>query len=60
MAEKRPSDFRDEWEALKRRAVALEASSTEGLPPDHPMVEAQEAAVAALNAEKDAVARGRG
>ena len=56
MAEKRPSDFRDEWEALKSKAAALQAHSTGDLPPGHPEVEAQEAAVAALNAEKDGVA----
>ena len=55
----RPSDYRDEWEALKRKAVALQAdTSTEDLPPSDPKVEAHEAAVAALNAEKDAVAHG--
>lgn len=56
MPEKRPSDFRAEWEALKAEAVALEAHSTGDLPPDHLKVQEHEAAIAALNASKDGVA----
>jgi hypothetical protein len=56
MAEKRPSDFRGEWDTLKHEAVVLESRTTRGLPVDDPAVKAEEAAVAALNAGKDAVA----
>jgi hypothetical protein len=58
MAEKRPSDYRAQWDALKREAVALHGTTTAELPPDHPKVQEQEAAVAALNASKDAIAHG--
>src|SRR5262245_7613679 len=58
MPEKKPSDFRGEWEALKARAADLQGQTTRGLPPGDPTVQAQEAAIAALNAEKDAVAHG--
>jgi hypothetical protein len=54
---KRPSDFRDAWEALKLEATLLEADdTTQGLPHDHPKVLEKEARVAGLNASKDAVA----
>lgn len=57
MLEQKPSDFREQWEALKAEAVALEAdTSTKDLPPTDPKVEAKEAEVAALNAQKDDVA----
>ncbi len=58
MLEKKPSDFRDQWDALKHEAVVLQAQRTRGLPPGHPKVQEQEAAIAALNARKDAVAHG--
>ena len=54
---KRPSDFRDAWEAVKLQAVLLQADdTTKGLPADDPKVLEHEAVVAALNASKDAVA----
>ena len=58
MAEKRPSDFRGEWEALKLKAAALEAHSTRDLPPEHPKVQEHETTIAVMNASKDAVAHG--
>jgi hypothetical protein len=56
MAEKRPSDWRAQWDALKREAVHLEGQATEGLKPGHPKVVELEAAIAALNASKADVA----
>ena len=54
---KRPSEFRDAWEAIKLQAVLLQADdTTRGLPADDPKVLEHEAVVAALNASKDAVA----
>jgi hypothetical protein len=54
---KRPSHFRDAWEALKLEAALLEADeSTRNLPHDDPKVLDKEARVAGLNASKDAVA----
>ena len=53
MAEKKPGDFRSEWDALKSKAAVLQAHSTGDRPPGHPEVEAHEAAIAALNAEKE-------
>jgi hypothetical protein len=55
---KRPSDFRAQWDALKLEAAVLQGQTTRGLPPDAPKVQVQEAAIAALNASKDAVAHG--
>lgn len=55
---KRPSDYRAAWDALKEEAAALAAhgSTLQGLPPDHPSIEEQEAGVAVLAAKQDAVA----
>jgi hypothetical protein len=58
MAEKRPSDLRGQWDALKHEAVVLQAECTGGLSPGHPKVQEREAAIASLNARKDAVAHG--
>jgi hypothetical protein len=57
---KRPSDFRAQWDALQRESVTLaaEAKALRDLPADHPKVEAQGAALAALHVSKDAVAHG--
>jgi hypothetical protein len=56
MAEKKPSDFRAEWDTLKREAVV--GQTTPGLPVHDSNVKALEAAIAGLNASKDAVAHG--
>ena len=54
---KRPSELRPEWDSLKREAAALQAdTTTRGLSPRHPKVQEHEAAIATLNASKDAVA----
>jgi len=58
MVEKRPSDYRAQWDALKREAVAFHGQASTGLPPGHPKMQEREAAVAALNASKDAIAHG--
>jgi hypothetical protein len=56
---KRPSDFRDAWEALKLEAALLEAEpkARHGLVPNS-KVEEQESRVAALCVSQDAVAHG--
>jgi hypothetical protein len=58
MAEKKLRDYRAQWDALKQEAVALQGQTTKGLPPGHPKVQEQEAAIAALDASKDAIAHG--
>jgi hypothetical protein len=57
MPEKRPSDFRARWDALKQAeaALAAEGRALRGLAPS-PKVEEQEARVAALAVQQDAVA----
>jgi hypothetical protein len=58
MAEKRPSDWRAQWDLLQVESVTLaaEAKALQGLPADDPRVEAQEGALAALDVKKDAIA----
>jgi hypothetical protein len=58
MPEKRPSDWRDQWNLLQQESVTLtaEAEALQGLPADDPRVEAQEGALAALDVKKDAIA----
>jgi len=58
MAEKRPSNWRDQWNLLQQESVTLaaEAKALRGLPADDPRVEAQEGALAALDVKKDAIA----
>jgi hypothetical protein len=58
MPEKRPSDYRAQWDALAREAAALEASGkpVRGLTPDDTRVREHEARVAALVVSQDAVA----
>jgi hypothetical protein len=60
MPEKRPSDYRAQWDALQGESTALaaEAKALRGLPAHDPKVQAQEAALAALDVSKDAVAHG--
>jgi hypothetical protein len=60
IAQRRPSDYRDAWDALvsESRSVAAEAKEHRrlGLPGDDPRVEANDAAGSALLARKDALA----
>jgi hypothetical protein len=58
MPEKRPSDWRAQWDLLQQESVALavEAKALQGLPADDPKVEAQEGALVALHVKKDAIA----
>jgi hypothetical protein len=58
MPDKRPSDWRDQWDLLQRESVTLaaEANALRGLPADDPRVEAQEGALAALDVKKEAIA----
>ena len=60
MPEKRPSEYRAQWDALTQEAALLvaEAKALRGLPALHQRVQAQEAALAALDVSKDAVAHG--
>jgi hypothetical protein len=58
---KRPSDWRDQWDLLQRESVTLaaEGKALRGLPADDPRVEAQEGALAALHVKKEAIAHAR-
>ena len=60
MPDKRPSFYRAQWDALTQEAALLvaEAKALRGLPALHQRVQAQEAALAALDVSKDAVAHG--
>jgi hypothetical protein len=58
MVDRKISDLRDRWDALRREHGDLEADDnrTKGLPHDDPRVLDEEARVAALTVQKDAVA----
>jgi hypothetical protein len=58
MPEKRPSDYRAQWDALQQESAALAAQgkAQRGLRPGNPKVEEQEARLAALDVSKDAIA----
>jgi hypothetical protein len=60
MPEKRPSDYRAQWDALQGESATLvaEAKALRGIPAHDQRVQAQEAALAALDVSKDAVAHG--
>src|SRR5262245_52279771 len=57
MAERKITDLRDRWDALRRECAELEANkSTRGLPHDDPKVLAHEAEVAASIVRRGALA----